>query len=342
MQEHHFPPNVRALLAAHDVDSANRVEPGMSGGVVYRCLLSSGHTLVLKRWPSGTRADRVAEVHHVQSIARKNGCPFVPKLYRTDSAEAATTFLRAGGAIWELADWQPGSPLDREATLGQISRGAAAIARFHQAVGDLSRGLAPPPAVIHRLRRLAELETLLPRTFATETSPKYSVPLRETIAEICSLLFGTWSIIHGRIKRSLIPRSSVLLPTQYVLRDVHREHVLFDKGTVSGLIDFDAIRIDTPLTDLTRWGGSFMADCSDPDAVWEAVMAGYLEASPFQHESEIGQAMTLIRELHHCSTWMSLANWAVWIRLECRTFAAGDDAVRARIDQLCRLARQEM
>ena len=257
----------------------------------------------------------------------------------------SATFVRVSDDLWELAEWMHGAPLGRDASLQQISIGAAAIARFHQAVKTLANQWAPPPAVINRLSRLSELDDLLPQALAAQTGPGVSVPLRETIAEACSLLYGTWPQIRDRINKALKPRLNQILPTQYVLRDVHREHVLFDEdlrehGSVSGLIDFDAVRVDTPLTDLSRWGGSFTVDRSDSDAVWEAVMAGYWAICQLEQPVERGRTVALIRDLHFSSIWISLANWAVWIRLQSRNFPAGDHAVRTRIDELCRLARR--
>jgi hypothetical protein len=41
------------------------------------------------------------------------------------------------------------------------------------------------------------------------------------------------------------------------LRDVHREHVLFEDERVSGLIDFGSVGFDTPAVDLARYLSSF-------------------------------------------------------------------------------------
>src|SRR5205085_7730253 len=50
------------------------------------------------------------------------------------------------------------------------------------------------------------------------------------------------------------------LALQPAIRDVHHEHVLFTGDQVTGLIDFGALRIDTPLTDVARLVGSLVGD----------------------------------------------------------------------------------
>ncbi len=340
LEGHNFPPGIRTLLSTQTVERVEPVAPGMSGAKVYKCASRDGRTFALKSWPQGTEAKRVAQVHRVQQTAHRNGCDFVPQLF-SNSIRAAT-YLQAAGAIWELSDWLPGTPLTHDASPAQIAGGASAIAQFHHSVADLHQELAPPPAVGNRLRRLAELDRLLPKTFESEISTRYSDPLREMIGETCSLLFASWSTIRDRIRSSLQPEIDQPVPTQYVLRDVHRQHLLFCKDHVSGLIDFDAVRIDTPLTDLARWGGSFTAGRHDENEVWQAVMAGYGENYPFQQYRDQAHVMAVIRELNRSATWISLANWAVWIRLECRSFPAGDQVVRARINELCTIAREDL
>ena len=307
----------------------------MSGAEVFRCESNSGRHFALKRWPHRTGRQRVGEVHEVQSTARQNGCDVVPFLF---ASRAGGETCLADDGMWELSDWMPGAPLARDASSQLIRQGAAAIGSFHQAVRGLGCQVARPHAVQQRLRRLSELDQLLPQVYRCETNVAYAPELRETISETCALLFPLWNDVSKRIRNSLEelpPR----FPVQYVLRDVHRGHVLFADNRVRGIIDFDAVRVDTPLTDLSRWGGSFLLDRSDHDEVWKAVLAGHTENYPFQQGIE-ADCLRIIGRLHKSATWISLANWAVWIRLECRTFAAGTAVVQDRINALRRLAQE--
>ncbi len=338
-----LPPNViRHFLTPYNITAIEIIAPGMSGAEIFRCTTTDGKAFALKRWPDGTKASRVREVHSVQLQARQHGCSFVPQIQAaTTEAHRPQTYIDEGRQIWELSQWMPGTPLAADAPLELIQLGGRAIGRFHAAVQQLKQETRPePPAVTSRLSRLSELRVLLPRVIESETGLQYSLPLRETLAETSALLSGCWETVGQRIASSLHRHLQIPTRIQYVLRDIHRDHILFLNQNVQGMIDFDAIRCDTPATDLARWGGGFLVGRDDPSAVWEAVMAGFCQASPFQTEENLQQLTMLIRDLHFSSTWISLANWAVWIRLESRTFPGGDHAIMDRINELCRLARQ--
>ena len=182
----HFPPEIESLLSAYQIEHAERVAPGMSGGTVFQCFSADDRTFALKRWPRETTPHRVAQVHRVQRAAAINGCHFVPRLYAVPNG--SHTCLRADHGCWELSDWMPGTPLDRAAWPQPISRGAAAIAQFHRAVAALQQSTAPPPAIANRLTRLDQLDRLLPQTFASDHDS--SDLLRETVAEVCCAVGG--------------------------------------------------------------------------------------------------------------------------------------------------------
>ena len=119
---------------------------------------------------------------------------------------------------------------------------------------------------------------------------------------------------------------------QYVLRDVHRDHVLFDGKTVVGLIAFDAIRGDTPMTDLARWVGGF--EPFNEDDLWGAAMAGYQQNSPFP-QKQPGQTNLeqMGRDIAFATRWISLANWAIWLTIDHRSFPGGPISVAQRISK---------
>jgi Ser/Thr protein kinase RdoA (MazF antagonist) len=340
-----LPPKViRHFLTPNNIAAVQQITPGMSGAEIFRCATTDGREFALKRWPDATQASRVQEVHWVQWQARERGCSFVPQLQHAALAgQVPKTFVEDAGKIWELSQWMPGAPMPADAPLELIQQGARAIGRFHAAVRQLKEEIRPQaPALVSRLTRLSELRVLLPRAIHSETGLQFSLPLRETLKETSALLSGSWDRVDQRIARSLQQHLPIPARLQYVLRDIHRDHILFLDRNAEGLIDFDAIRCDLPATDLARWGGGFLLGRADPAPVWEAVVAGFSQASPFQSEQNLQQLTMLIRDLHFSSTWISLANWAVWIRLESRTFPSGDHAIMARIEELCRLARQEM
>lgn len=321
------------------------IRPGMSGAAVYDCRLADGRRYALKSWPAGIERAHVQQVHQVITWARHQGCEFVPELSAT---AAETTVVLSGGRLWELAEWMPGQPLTLSASPAEIQAGAAAVARFHASAAELGVSDQPPPAVAARLRRLQQLGDLLPRALQPTRSVVDTEPvLAETLGRAGRLLGEQWPAAAERVTRGLAPWADAPIATQYVLRDIHREHLLFgggnpaslaagtgDRRNVTGLIDFDAVRIDTPASDLARWVSDFLVGRRDEAAeeVWRAAVAGFEQVRPFaiQHQR-------LARELVIATSWISLANWLVWLNVERRQFPAGPEAVAKRIEHLLEL-----
>ena len=343
-----------------------------------------GHTYAVKRWPPATTAARVLDVHRVLLGGRQNGCRFLPAYQPGGDGE---TVIRDRTGIWEVAEWMPGEPLNAQASATEIEAGASAIAYFQRSVLSFGAKLQPPPAVLARLQRVAELK---PKMAAICDFPDFhgwglgptesgkmtaeSVRLAEAVRAARSLMAEHWSLVAERIRVDLSRYRQRSLATQFVLRDIHRDHLLFRDGKVTGMIDFDALRVDTPTTDLSRWVMGFLAPepspapepslapeprgdfpgharlseprpqrLTDTDTsrfdrrrheVWAAALAGFRQVSPFSNEEA-----RLARSLLFSSVWISLANWLGWLVLEQRVFKADPGVVANRIGDLTRVAR---
>ncbi len=326
---------VRGVLEPQAVVAVQAMPAGMSGASVFQCRLDSGELRVLKRWPDGTRRSRVEEVHRVVRHAKANGFSLVPALHPIAGPGQACLTHRQ--SHWELAQWMPGQAASRDATLDLVRLGASAIAQFHASVQDLGGQFQPAPAIQSRLKRLDHLATLVPAALSTDPIP-CDPGLARPIQQATKLLRWKWDEVRDQIARSLSQYADRNVFTQYVLRDIHREHVLFTGQQSTGMIDFDAIRIDTPATDLARWVGSFQAGREDSDALWEAALAGFHDQNTFYQRpvSEIDPRMA--RDLCYATTWISVANWLVWLVVQRRRFPAGPQAVAARIHELVAVA----
>jgi hypothetical protein len=325
----------------------------MSGALVFQCRDQQGRRYALRRWPSGTRRDRIEQIRAVVSAAHRAGCEFLPSPLGDPPAQpplaiAPETTLPASPSglpslitdqslHWELSPWMPGDPLPIDATPKQIHRGAQAIARFHRAVRSMGVISQPPPAAAARVRRVKELDRLLPAALDRGAIASDNREMIAAVDQACWLLRHKWNEVSREITRSLSRYERVCVETQYVLRDVHRLHVLFEHHKVTGMIDFDAIRIDTPMTDLARWLGSFPAE----EPIREAVLAGYYEDSPSSDVQARRIEEELMGELGWASPWISLANWVAWVALEDWSWPGGTGHVAARITELIRFARWE-
>jgi len=330
-----IPTAITADLAHRGITRIEPMPPGMSGASLFRCSAPSGEAIALKCWPSATSAARVDEVHRIVARARSAGCNLIPNLITWTQHGATCPRWTESDRHWEAMQWLPGKPLGIDASLPEIRAGAAAVATFHRSVSILAESRQPAPAVIARLVRLRELDSIVPQLKPT---PELPPSLRAAVENARQLLDWRWNRVRNELWNRLRRYEQQPLPLQYVLRDVHRDHVLFENGQPAGLIDFDAVRCDTPMTDLARWAGSFLADRSeeDRDAVWDAATAGFRVqwASPYCEALE--SEPTLARDLCHSAQWISLANWLDWVLIQRRSFAGGPDRIAARIGELVR------
>jgi Ser/Thr protein kinase RdoA (MazF antagonist) len=127
---------------------------------------------------------------------------------------------------------------------------------------------------------------------------------------------------------------------QYVLRDIHCQNTLFFGDTLSAFIDFDALRIDTPATDLARLLGSVQLELAPSQwqsqrvALWNEVLAAYREICPLSDADEM-----LTRRLVEISPLLTLANWAIWVVDEPERFSGAMQDAMERMNSWARAVR---
>jgi len=307
--------------------SFKRVTQGLSGGTVVRCSHPLGD-FALKRWPATTTANRLDEIHRVQQFAGKS-LNLVPELIPWRSNQMRLT---TGNSNFDFARWKGGCEFNGGVgeVLAAVNRGAEAIARFHRSTVGLGVKSAIAPAVIQRIDRLASLKGLLP-----DAITRVSLH-RESIRQAGKFLAGNWRLLQQKSESILQKWSDRVVPIQWVLRDIHREHVLFDQGEVTGMVDFDAVRRDTLATDLARWVGSF-ADLTVPnELLWSEAFCGYQSTSTISPcEQELASAIEMVNR------YIQLANWVVWIAMENRTFPCGPEDIDRRVTRLLRICNSK-
>lgn len=346
-------PVCRAWFGGSPV-SVERVSGGFSGANVYRCKGPQG-MVALRQWPSGIRADRIEEIHRVVRTAHEQGCRSVPPFFLTRDG---ASYLLVGSRCWDAMRWMPGQAWSAETSalsrIETVRAGCQTIAFFHQSVVDLTSCRGPAPAIEARWRRLAEVEPWLtaPLRYQTVTNP-FRHPSREDIAlawlpGVERQVKAIWQRHGSRLRDRLKWFLQESFPLQYVLRDVHREHLLFDEGKVSGLIDFDAVRMDTPAADVSRYVSSFFdvppekrmlgellseavvpSENASIPALWKAAMAGYRSERPLSDRE-----FRLAKFLAEIGPLLSLVNWAVWSTSPPRGMQPPRQKVAARAEHL--------
>jgi hypothetical protein len=159
-------------------------------------------------------------VHRLQSIHT------VMALARTSLSSLIPNVIRSrsnesfhvhDGYLCDVQGWVKG----KQGNTKDIATGLQTIRRLHQAVGQLLTQLRPAPGIEARCHVLSQSSIHAAQSTLCELTPWLGVTRR------CHT-------IHG---------------------DLHRDHLLFENGQASGIIDFAATRIDDPLLDVARWLG---------------------------------------------------------------------------------------
>ena len=127
----------------------------------------------------------------------------------------------------------------------------------------------------------------------------------------------------------LVPLTKSSLPVQPCLRDVWHDHVLFSGAQVTGIIDYGAVDIDTPATDVARLLGSLspfpfseglgeglgLPDESKINSPWRAGLAAYAAVRPLSDAEQ-----RAVGALDTAATILAGCNWIRWIYVEGRSF----------------------
>jgi homoserine kinase type II len=126
------------------------------------------------------------------------------------------------------------------------------------------------------------------------------------------------------------------VPLQVCLRDVWSAHVLFTGNRVTGLIDFDALKVDSVATDIARLLGSYASDNTE---LWSEGVLAYHQVRPL---SVAEREAIAVYDLS--AVLLTGLQWLEWILLEGRDFEASHvlprlDATIGRLEHLSQCLR---
>lgn len=328
----------------------------------------------LKAWPPATPAARIARIAAIVRAAALHCRLLAPPLTRND---VDVTLVKMHGYHWELARWIPGSPLPVDAPADAIARGGEAIGRAHAAMNRHRRcrplpghaATSPVPrCVTDRMTRIDDVTPWVDRLAKLPPAPDALADqlagqlvnehgddpaslsdcrdLARVLVEAAAWLAHAWPVVVPRLVERLRhhERDHLRLAACWALRDVHREHILFaGDGTVQGILDYDALDLDSPAADLARWAGDFDASSPSVHAAMglnpangspersplHAAVAGYRRIRSFsQSEWELAQTLVDINRVG------GLANWLIWLVVEKRTFTASAQQIQGRVSHL--------
>lgn len=291
---------------------AVHVEPldvgsGLSGSAVWK-VSARPEQYCLKRWSTDHFApERLLAQHQLLRHVREEGFHLAPIPLANRRGE---TVVQAAGHLWDLTTWMPGTSLTRQSLRGDSLRKALHfLARFHTAAQSLgtptlasSPGLQQRVEIVRALRE-GELAELL-------------APLRNgEVRAHQLLLLQIAEHLERTIPVALNKLSSICkcpLPLQWCLRDVKYDHVLFEQGTPSGLIDYGAAAIESVAGDIARLIGS-LNDVAETD--WQLACECYCEVRPLSRDEQAAITLFDIGGVIGAA-----ANWLRWLVVEGRQF----------------------
>jgi homoserine kinase type II len=280
---------------------------GLSGAQLWRVLTPS-RKLVLRRWPrEHPSLQHLQWIHGILEQVHRRGIRYVPVPLPTTAG--ATSLIHAGH-LWELAPWMSGvADFHRRPTSERLAAALAALARFHLASQDELRSHDVAPSIVERHGRLLTLQEgglrRLEESLQSAASPL--APLAARFLRLAAHRIP--ATLNG-----LMPLVDLRFSVQACIRDIWHDHVLFSGDDVTGLVDFGAMRIDTPATDVARLLGSLAGNDAN---FWTAGLAAY---DRVRRLDDIERRAVVA--LDQAGTILGGCNWVRWALVEQRDFGS--------------------
>ncbi len=303
---------------------------GFSGALFWR-LHTGDSRWCLRAWaPEHPTPERLAWIHDVLQHVSSNGCAVVPVPVPTI---CGPRFVSWRGRLWELAAWLPGeADYHQHPERSKLRAAAATLARFHAAASSMpacpvtigpARGLQSRTQFMHELAGglLSQLRRAVSRA-------------GDRGAATATRIFAVYEQCQAAVARDLSDALPLPVRNHACLRDVWHDHILFQDGRVSGLVDFGAMNVDCAAADLSRMLGSLVRD---DELAWREGLAAYEAVRPLTANER-----RLTRVYDATSVLLSGFNWLRWLYLDRRQFESPDQ-VQCRLediaDRLAALAR---
>ncbi len=304
---------------------------GFSGAQFWRISTTQGE-FVVRRWPhEHPSRERLALIHAVLQFAGQRGMQILPIPVQ---GRGGTSFVSYAGHLWEVCPWLNGEAnFHRQPSDEKLVAAMKSLGTFHQATRDFlpqwSKVQTIPPsweppaqsALGHRLDRLTALNSAeirrLSEQVTADTFPGLA-PLAHKFLALVSKVIPT-------AKADLAPLARLQFPRQPCIGDIWHDHVLFVGDQVTGLVDFGALRIDTPAVDVTRLLDSLVGGNLQK---WQFGVDAYQTVRPL-----VTLEQQAISALVPVGTILAGCNWIRWIYVEHRTFEP-QQAVLGRFERL--------
>jgi Ser/Thr protein kinase RdoA (MazF antagonist) len=336
---------ISSVLRQYPLAPPDRVVPlqtdGLSGARLWQVHLGPAR-FCLRSWPPEASPARLQAIFQFLHHVANTGLMFIPvPLLATDNRRLVTQ----GSRCWSLEPWLPGQA-DRATPPNQARLRSAlrALAQFHEAAasypGDSQFSpscVGRPPGLTSRCQQLDELLAVGLVRLTTFPVPARYIEVAPRRAQLLPLV----QELAPALQASLVRACQLRTPVQVVLRDVWSAHVLFGEtpptsDAVTGIVDFDALRIDSVATDLARLLGSY---AQNDAAAWQQGLAAYEEVRPLSAAER-----QLVAAYDQTAVLLTGVTWLQWVLVEKKTFPlhvvlARLDATLSRLEHLSRQLR---
>lgn len=291
---------------------------GFSGAQLWR-VRDASRVYCLRVWPEGTQLNRLLWIHSILARAYEHGqeCQFVPVPLQ---ASNGSTVVQLGSNLWQLEPWMPGAAnyFDCPSVL-KLKSAVQSLAQFHLAVIPQDQSFDVCPAIIERRKRL---DRLIATGFdRIDRACDQRVPIR--FREIATRICAHFKSLSATIQRELDSVSAATVPISPCIRDVWHDHLFFEEETISGLVDFGAMRMDSRATDISRLIGSL---CRNDRSKRQMAIDFYQEVYPLS-DSELA----LVPVLDSSTNLLSPINWLQWMFVDGRRFDH-EDVILTRLE----------
>ncbi len=304
----------RELLPSFGVTAIQAVAGGLSHARVWKCASRELGTLCLRRWGSAHPTEARLQLIHAAQHHASQLLPFVPKVHRDHQGRS---YWMVEGLLWELTQWMPGTAdylkLPSRSRLGNAME---SLAQLHQVWYELTREHGSSRAVAQRVETLSRWLSM------RDLVEKVGSCVRDNSeASMCMSTIQMLQVQGPGLYSELQKAADEVVVLHPVLRDFWSEHLLFDGAKVSGIIDYGALRIDEPATDLARLLGSLHPFESEVrrEAV-EQYNAAAVCPVDFSRVDLLDRSGTLLAALQ----------WLDWLVLERRKFNVPASSLFAR------------
>jgi homoserine kinase type II len=290
---------LRSVLACFGV-TADAVRDIRTGRVNRHWRIVAGEAqYALRRYNAPRSVAAIAFEHDLLRHVAAEGWPVAPPL----PAASGETIVEAEGQRFALFPFLPGRPAPYNSARHVRLKGRL-LARLHQ---DMASWSAPGQregfgrlweldVFVSTLSPFATLNELL-RAFALEhpdAARAVRVQKYTCLRELARLGYGE-------------------LPAVPIHADFHHDNVLFQRGELTGVLDFDMARLDARVADIAA---SIALDCLAPPAHNEldprtvhAFVGGYVEQTPLT-DVELRLIVPLVRAFLLCGVTYRLTGWA--------------------------------